>query len=197
MGFLDGLFAKKQHDPAKALIDWLECHPQICRRTVAQSCGAVHHYAGRVLTWIVTHTDCDKGTALNALWETLAFGAVEEMVASKDVPSIRKPQLSVVDLICRRWRAGLYGPGEFGFDCTDHSRRFSQKLRKFRCRIADFDLPEEVRSPLPGPRFSMRMPTNQQERSTLEDLIQDMWVCDRAVEDPEQWLPKRKQRLGY
>ena len=197
MGIFGNLFGKKSHDPAQALIDWLERHPKVCRRTVVQSCGAQHEYAGRVLTWIVMQPRCDSGTALNALWETLAFGAVREFAERRDDPSKPSPMLVLVETICRNWRTGRYQSGEFGFDNAEHRRRFMQELRKHRCKQPDFGLPEDVLAPLPGARFSQQLPANLEERSTLESLIQDMWICDRAIEDPEQWLPKRKQRLGY
>ena|GEM_PF-3271010 len=197
MGIFGDLFGKKRHDPAQALIEWLDGHPHACRRTVAGHCGAQHLYSGRALTWILTRTDCDRGTACDVFWETLAMGGVEELLARRADPLAATPRLEMVRLIDQRWRADLYGPAEFGFDSTNHWQYFCKKLRKFGCKAADFDLPEGIRGPIPGERFSHQWPACQDEHDLLYDLIQDMWVCDSAIEMPDQWLPIRKKRLGY
>ncbi|AOL95282.1 DUF4274 domain-containing protein [Porphyrobacter sp. LM 6] len=197
MGIFSKLFGKKPHDPAQALIDWLDTHPHVCRRTVASNFGAQDPFGARVLTWIVTRPDCDRGTAAEAFWKSMAFGAVKEMSSHREDPAAATPSLDLISLISEHWRQGRYGPAQFGCETEDYWQEFCKDLRRFRCKARDFDLPDGIRDPISGERFYQQRPVDHHEGDILDDLVGDVWVCDRAIQVPEYGLPARKARLGY
>ena len=195
MGFLGSLFAKRPHDPAQAMIAWLKKQPPIARMTVAGWFGPTHN-AGVVLDWILTRPDCDQMTALSTFWEAMQ-NAPAELAALRSDPAALTPNLALAKRIAADWREGRFILSEYGFDPAQHWSEFAKKLRKYRLKAADFDLPDGIRDPLPGPRFTLWWPTDKRLENEKSNLITDITVCDQAIERPEQWLSVRKKRLGY
>ena len=194
MRFSERLFGRETSSPGDDLIAWLEDKSIDDRRFISGTLFGGPHSL-RVLKWVLTRPDCDKGTAAMLLWE---FGMPHALIKDDKRPAVlREVQLELLELILSRWRSGLFADAIFEFDPRENAKIYRRELKKKGLKGADpLDLPEELWQPIKGRRPVSNDATAVTLESPVGALLDQLRLADMAKINPEVWEPIRKRALG-
>jgi len=194
MSISERLFGRKASSPADDLIAWLADKSIDDRRFLGGALFGGPHSL-RVLQWVLTRPDCDKGTAAMLLWE---FGMPYSIVAEDNrVPVLRKVKIELLQFIVSRWRSGQFAEAVFEFDPRENAKVYRRELKKKGLQGTDpLNLPEEVWQPIKGrsPAVSERAAVTR--TSAVGAILEQLRLADLAVINPAVWEPIRRRSLG-
>jgi hypothetical protein len=101
MRIFERLFGREPSDPAVNVIDWLADKNLDDRSFVAGILYGGPHSL-KVVKWVLSQPDCDKGTAAMLLWE---FGMPYAIIRNDpSAPVIVEVARELLDFIIERWR---------------------------------------------------------------------------------------------
>ena len=148
MRFSERLFGRKAPSPSDDLIAWL-ADKNIDDRSFLGGTLFGGPHSLRVLQWVLTRPDCDKGTAAMLLWE---FGMPCSIVEDDNrVPVLREVKIELLQFIVSRWRSGQFAEAVFEFDPRENAKVYRRELKKKGLQGTDpLNLPEEVWQQIKG-----------------------------------------------
>jgi hypothetical protein len=192
--FSQRLFERKTSSPADDLIAWLEDKNVDDRRFISGTLFGGPHSL-RVLKWVLTRPDSDKGTAAMLLWE---FGMPYSLIKDGNRPPLlRQVQQELVEMILGRWRSGLFVEAIFEFDPRENAKVYRRELKKKGLKGTDpLHLPEEMWQPIKGRRPVYNEATAVTLHSSIGAILEQLRLADLAAIDPVQWEPIRRRSLG-
>jgi hypothetical protein len=195
VGLFSRLFGRTTGDPGEDLIEWLSDKSIDDRRKVA---GILYGgpFSLKVWKWILSRSDCDKGTASMLLW---GFGVPQTLVREPDrFPIADEMKKELITFIVHRWREGLFAPAIFEWDTRDFTKRYRRELKKKALQGQDpFMIPDDAWQPIRG-----RQPSGSKETdyhapgSKLAELMGALRLADLAAINPADWEPIRRRSLG-
>ena len=192
MSIFRGLFGRAPSDPGEALIDWLADKSLDDRRIVV---GILYGgpYSLKVCKWVLSRTDCDKGTASMLLWE---FGWPQGLISGSSDSVSAEVKRELIAFIVDRWKAGLFAPAFFEFDPRENRKVYRRELKK-KGLEDPFLIPEEAWEPISG-RKPLGSPATDYHASgsALADLLAALRLADLAAINPKEWEPIRRRSLG-
>ena len=194
MRFSERLFGRKTPSPADDLIAWLQDKKGDDRSFISGTLFGGPHSL-RVLKWVLTRPDCDKGTAAMLLWE---FGMPYSLIkGDTGPPLLREVQRELLEFIVIRWRSGLFAEAIFQFDPRENAKIYRRELKKKGLQGTDpLHLPEELWQPIKGRRPVYNDATAVTLNSRVGAILEQLRLADLAAIDPEQWEPIRRRALG-
>ena len=194
MRFSERLFGRKTSSPADDLIAWLEDKNSDDRNFISGTLFGGPHSL-RVLKWVLTRPDCDKGTAAMLLWE---FGMPYSLIKGDTGPPLmREVQRELLEFIVGRWQSGLFADAIFAFDPRENAKIYRRELKKMGLQGSDpLNLPEELWQPIKGRRPVSSDATAVTLNSSVGAILEQLRLADLAAINPEQWEPIRRRALG-
>jgi hypothetical protein len=190
----DKLFGREPSDPADDVIDWLANKSIDDRRFVAGILYGGPHSL-KVVKWVLSQPDCDKGTAAMLLWE---FGMPYAIIRNdRSAPVIVDVARELLDFITDRWRKGLFTELVFSFDPREQAKIYRRELKKKGLQGTDpLNIPEEAWKPIEGRKPTRGDPDALKAGPFMDGALNALRLADMAVIKPEVWEPIRRRSLG-
>jgi hypothetical protein len=194
MRIFERLFGREPSDPAVNVIDWLADKNLDDRSFVAGILYGGPHSL-KVVKWVLSQPDCDKGTAAMLLWE---FGMPYAIIRNDpSAPVIVEVARELLDFIIERWRKGMSAEPVFGFDPRENAKIYRRELKKKGLQGTDpLNIPEEAWKPIDARRPMGGDPDVMAKGSFLDGALNALRLADMAVINPEVWEPIRLRSLG-
>ena len=194
MSMFGKMFGREPSDPADKLIEWLAGKSIDDRRIVAGILYGGPHSL-KVVKWVLSQPDCDKGTAAMLLWE---FGMPASIIRNDpSAPVIVEVARELLDFIIERWRKGLFVDAVFGFDPRENAKIYRRELKKKGLQGTDpLDIPEEAWEPVDGRRPMGSEAVALRAGSYIDGALNALRLADMAVINPAVWEPIRRRSLG-
>ena len=194
MRVIERLFGRDPLDPAGNLIVWLADKSLDDRSFVAGILYGGPHSL-KVVKWVLSQPDCDKGTAAMLLWEFgMPFAIIRD---DRSAPVIVEVARELLDFITDRWRKGLFTEAVFGFDPRENAKFYRRELKKKGLQGTDpLNIPEEAWKPIEGRRPATSDAVALRPGSFMDEALGALRLDDMAVIKPEIWEPIRRRSLG-
>jgi hypothetical protein len=194
MSILSRWFGRAPADPGEEMIEFLSDKSLDDRRIVV---GILYGgpYSQKVVRWVLSRPDCDKGTAVMLLWN---YGLPHSLVRGPDkFPLSDEIKRELIGLIVDRWKDGLFAPAVFEWDTREATKIYRRELRKKGLQGQDpFGIPEEAWQPVQGRRPEGSPATDYHARgSRLADLMGALRLADLAAINPADWESIRRRSL--
>jgi hypothetical protein len=194
MRIFDKLFGREPSDPADDVIDGLANMNIDDRRFVGGTLYGGPHSL-KVVKWVLSQPDCDKGTAAMLLWE---FGMPYAIIRNdRSAPVIVEVARELLDYITDRWRRGLFTEPVFGFDPRENAKIYRRELKKKGLQGTDpLNIPEEAWKPIEGRKPTRGDPDALKAGTFMDGALNALRLADMAVIKSEIWEPIRRRSLG-